>query len=133
MDIIEILFGFEGRIIRLPYIGYSIVSMLAMFAMFIASAPMLAASSSAFSLAIGFFTLTAGAGIGAWTTMALTAKRLHDLDWSGKHVISVYAVHLSASFAHTGSVLAVVCTTASIMIALWLAFWPGTDGPNHFG
>jgi uncharacterized membrane protein YhaH (DUF805 family) len=133
MDIIEILFGFEGRIGRLSYIGYSIVSMLTMFAMFIASAPMLAASSGAFSLVIGFLTLTVGAGIGAWTTMALMAKRLHDLEWSGKHVISIYAVQFGASFASAGSVLAVVCTVASIIAALWLAFWPGTDGPNHFG
>jgi uncharacterized membrane protein YhaH (DUF805 family) len=133
MDIIDILFRFEGRIGRFSYIGYSIISTLAMFAMFIAAAPMLGASSGAFSLVLGFLILTAGAGIGAWTTMALMAKRLHDLDCTGKHVITIYAAQCGASFAHPGSGLAIACLVVVIAAALWLALWPGTDGPNHFG
>ncbi len=84
---INTLFSFEGRLNRLAYCGYSLLSIVAVKAGAVAvgraaSADLIGGGTgqgSYASLLLRILTVT-----GSWVALALTTKRLHDMDRSGK-------------------------------------------------
>ncbi len=119
--ILKIL-GFSGRLGRLRYLVYSVVSMLAVgviasFAMGIIAAvgghpP--ATPDDEPTLAMFAFYLIAGLPILILSLM-FAMRRLHDMNLSGWFVLLMLIPFVSAIFS------------------LVLLFWPGTQGPNRFG
>lgn len=67
-----------------------------------------------------------------WVGSALTAKRLHDLDLSAKHLLWVVPVTLGSAFV-VKDPARIVATVASGSADLWLLFKRGTQGGNHYG
>jgi uncharacterized membrane protein YhaH (DUF805 family) len=131
-------FGLEGRLGRLAQIRILLALSLA-FAAGLLAVILLLRSASAEAQFAG---RSAGLFIAVlWANLAITVKRLHDLDRSGLHAIWVYASSagaLAASGAVRGqggalAALGGVLVLVAAGISLWLLLAPGTPGPNRFG
>lgn len=116
-----LLFSVEGRIGRLKYFGVNlalvivlnIISALVQLAV-LGQVAAWNPYSPVYEQALLINSLV-GMTFGLWSSIALAAKRLHDLDKSG-HVYWLILVPL-----------------ANILLLLYLLFAPGTRGPNRFG
>jgi uncharacterized membrane protein YhaH (DUF805 family) len=87
------LFGFQGRLGRLPYLGWSVAAMfllIAVVAFFLIVGIGLAGATSAYGagpkILGGLMALTSMV-VGAWTTLALSAKRIRDTGFAPLPVI----------------------------------------------
>ena len=137
MGVKQVLFGFEGRLPRLRWLGWS----CAVFA----------ATAVVWSLAffLGYALESQGNGIAmlaaglvagvwgivlVWTSLALNAKRLHDLGLSGWHLLWINGANVVAQFtAERVPVLAMLCGLAGLVVAAVFIFKKGTPGPNAYG
>lgn len=129
----SILFGFQGRIARLPYFGYALLAVLIWGILGGAGGVILAEQRDNGSVIVGAILLIAALGGLIWTGIALAVKRLHDMNMSGLHVLWIWGVNILASaLANAAPALAIICTVASFLIGLWLLFSPGTVGPNRY-
>jgi uncharacterized membrane protein YhaH (DUF805 family) len=136
MTLAQKLFSFRGRLNRAAYIGLTLLCAAAVgvgirIAIGIGASghgsrgPIIIAVSLAIPLMI----------VGYWAGAALCAKKLHDLNLSGAHVIWIYLFGIGASAI---TFLAPVWITvlfyiADVGILLWLWCTPGTNGPNCYG
>jgi uncharacterized membrane protein YhaH (DUF805 family) len=118
MSIIDLFFSFKGRIGRLAYFGSTMVLILievvgVLTLNFIPQK----LNSNSFSRVIPFiFNLGFGIlGIVTWSSLAITAKRLHDRDKSGWWIFTVF-------IPAVGPILAII----------ELLFMGGIDSPNRF-
>jgi uncharacterized membrane protein YhaH (DUF805 family) len=86
-----------------------------------------------------------------WVNLAVTAKRLHDRDWSGWWAVAVFAVNrlsylyyglffglaFGVDISTAAELLLVILAIALSLLQTWviieLFFLVGTDGPNRFG
>lgn len=139
MDVIRLLFGFEGRLNRTRYL----VVELAMLALWGVSAAASSWAPPALILIVAVPMI--------WINLAATAKRLHDRNRSGWWAIAVYAIK-RLTFLYYGAyfglsfgvdipvagelllvMIAVVLSLLQTWIVIELFFLIGTDGPNRFG
>jgi uncharacterized membrane protein YhaH (DUF805 family) len=134
----QTLFGFTGRIARLPYFGYSILVGILFIATMVAGGVMIAAVAGGQgrggAALLGLLVIACGFIAFLWAGVALMVKRLHDLGMSGLHAIWIYAVHMGGSLvAHQSPALAILLYLAAFCIALWLWFGPGQPAANEYG
>jgi uncharacterized membrane protein YhaH (DUF805 family) len=92
------------------------------------------ASTDVFSLTVGIALLAIAYFGFSWNGLALTAKRLHDMDMSAHHLWWIYGQWVvQAAFAKVAPVISILCVLASISVSLMLLFRRGTNGDNRFG
>lgn len=146
------LFGFDGRMNRAPYWGWSFLVMLLMMVPIIAIAvkvtldhpnvrpdelQRLTETALRWPLFATFLAAT-------WPLCAIVAKRLHDLDrptWLVAPVMLPSLLHSflqivlgPAAVAQGGlAVLSLAMTLLAFGFAIWLGFVRGSSGPNRFG
>jgi uncharacterized membrane protein YhaH (DUF805 family) len=113
---LEILFSFEGRIARLDYWLYSLIPFGIMTLGILILLPIDGKNRYAYNPSI--LTLLVFLiiwGIGIWISLAVQAKRWHDIDRSAWWI------------------LLNIIPYAGIIVFFILGFLPGTVGPNRFG
>ncbi len=138
MTLTQTLFGFRGRLPRLRWFVCS-------FALGVATA---AAWGGAFAVGYamerngseggGQFVAGLLAGLWGialvWVSLALNAKRLHDLGQSGWHLLWINAVNVVAQLTVSSApAVAMLCGLFGVAVMLVFLFRKGTSGPNAFG
>jgi uncharacterized membrane protein YhaH (DUF805 family) len=135
------LFSWSGRMGRLAYFGYTclLVAVLVVLGLIFLLPLRNAADGTGVAIAImvilGLMGLCGG--------FCLAAKRLHDLDMSAWHY--VWIVFVPAFFNGSGAAMkqlgmafpglltSLLGSLISLLVGLYLLFWPGTDGTNRYG
>ena len=64
---------------------------------------------------------------------SLIVRRLHDLGWSGYHIIWVGAAEVGSLALSYGSPKFVLLGLPLSAVGIWLLFWPGNAEANRFG
>lgn len=137
MSPLQILFSGYGRIGRLTYFGYSVLSLLVFFALTIAGFSNWGDGASPFAL-IGV-TIVVVALLGTmWTGIALSVKRLHDLGLSGAHLIWIYGIDIALQgVASNGEMsspgITLVLALLALGVKLCLLLAPGQPDQNAYG
>lgn len=127
------LFSFAGRARRAEFWGVQVA---------------VAVCSAIASRAVGTgptaeAVLLAMAVLGTWATVAVTVRRLHDLNRSGWWIVAYYlAIGLTGTFFILTEVvdelaglfmfLSMWSLATSIGLFVWIGFVKGTAGPNQF-
>jgi len=132
--VLQALFALEGRLGRLAYFGYSLLLGLVLAVLaFLLLLPVHNPQNNVNALIAVFAVVGV---IGTWCSISLGVKRLHDLNLSGWHY--AWMALVPAAMEAVGKVtnelaISAVAGLISLLIGLYLLFWPGTDGPNDFG
>jgi uncharacterized membrane protein YhaH (DUF805 family) len=135
------LFSWSGRMGRLAYFGYSLLlgAVLVVLGLVLLLPLRNAADSRGVMIAIVAVLVVMGI-LGGF---CLAAKRLHDLDMSALHY--VWIIFVPALLNGFGAAMqqlqmtlpALFCSLfgglISVVMGLFLLFWPGTEGPNRYG
>ena len=111
------IFSFSGRIGRIRYLGYSIgFGVLIQFINGLLTAGIIAAiGPGGLTDTVGIaFTITGPVAV-VFISMMFTAKRLHDVNWSGWFS------------------LLMLIPIVNLILGLGLVFTPGNDSENRFG
>jgi len=130
----EAWFFWSGRLGRLAYLGYSFL--LALILLGLAAILILPARNSPNLGTVLILAKVIVGAIGTWGGICLGVKRLHDLDHSGWHYAWMMLVPnaIAAVGSAVQSILIVLAgLVLSLGVAVYLVFWPGTDGQNRFG
>src|SRR4051794_36568115 len=134
------LFSWSGRLGRLAYFGYSflLIAVLVVLGLILLLPLRNAADGMGIAIAIGALLVL----IGLCGGFCLAAKRLHDLDMSAWHY--VWIIFVPAFFNGAGEAMkqlgmqlpglltSLVGSLISLLVGLYLLFWPGTDGTNRY-
>lgn len=131
MTLGQTLFGFDGRLPRLSYFMFMIASQFVAILTTVFASSIMAADETGLLLG-GVIAIIVFAG-SVWVSLALTVKRLHDMDFSGFFIvwIAVYNIGVAALLVAAPS-FGALAGLGSLFIGLWLQFGPGTAGPNKF-
>ena len=135
------LFSWGGRLGRLAYFGYSFLLTSVLVGLgFILLWP-LRNAEDAQGVTIAIVVILALMAI--MGGFCLAAKRLHDLDMSAWHYVwmsFVPGIFQGSGFALKqqgmtlpGLGMTLLGLLVSLVVGLFLLFWPGTDGTNQFG
>lgn len=129
----ETLFGLKGRIARLPYLGYSILAFITACALMMAAVGIsrpfdgVGAGLSLLVIVVAMLGLL-------WVNLALSVKRLHDMGYSGLHLIWIYLIQYgTGSIGAVDHTAGVVASLVSIGLGLWMLCAPGDVEDNRFG
>ena len=130
MDIVSLLFGFQGRINRAKYWIAVVIYMAAMV--------IVAALAMAAGMALVFFIVAVVVYIPMVISgIAVGIKRLHDRDKSGWWLLLFYLLPAVLSWAGVAIGLNFIFSLASLAVSIWaiveLGFLPGTAGANRYG
>jgi uncharacterized membrane protein YhaH (DUF805 family) len=129
MSFTEALFGFNGRLARLPFFGYCVL--LLFFCVLVgAGAPVIRAETREGGAVLGLVLLAILVGVIS-CGLALIIKRLHDMGLAGTHAIWVYGLNV-ASVALTPG-LSVLTDLAVAGVFLWLCLGAGQPRSNQYG
>ena len=130
-------FLFGGRLGRLGYVGGSVVSGLLISVLMMAVGRVFGRGGIAEGNETGAVTamlvLFAAAIL---VGLVLTVRRLHDLNMSGWHyawMVALPALLFGFAFGMHSRDLHAFGVGTELVIWLWVAFWPGTDGMNRYG
>lgn len=127
------LLGFEGRLNRLAYFGYTVLAAAFAIVAFLIAAAFVSFKSDLGNIVAGLGGIVVF-GLWVWSGFALLVKRLHDLDMAGTHAIWIYLLSFASGLVQQESpALAALLALAYVGVALWLLFAKGTTGPNRFG
>ena len=135
------LFSWSGRLGRLAYFGYSflLVAVLVVLGLIFLLPLRNAADGTGVAIAI----MVVLGLMGLFGGFCLAAKRLHDLDMSAWHY--VWIIFVPAFFNGSGAAMkqlgmtlpglltSLLGSLISLLVGLYLLFWPGTDGTNRCG
>ncbi len=142
MDLKSLLFSFRGRINRARYWWVAFIYIIA-WAILVGVMTFFAAfhdSPDTSMVTPAIFGIGAILGlIGTWSSFAVVAKRLHDLDMSAWWILPyVFGPAIISSIAsETSGIIFGILTIANLAICVWfivqLGFIRGTAGPNRFG
>ena len=130
------LFGFRGRLDRLSWLGWQVVSLLIGLVVAGVGGVMLAAGNTTHhaNTGVGLAVLVLGTIWLVWSSVALGAKRLHDMNLSGLHLVWICALVLApAVLAPWWWAAGAVCGLLGLAIGLGMACRPGDVGINRFG
>ena len=130
---VQALFNWDGRLSRLQYFGYSVLNTVSALIVGLILFGLLTLNNAAISLiaVIGLFLVV---GAYAYSNMAVTAKRLHDLGYGAINLLWIWLVGMAGSATEQGSpALSTVLSIVSIGIGLYLLFAPGNTGSNQYG
>ena len=135
------LFSWAGRLGRLAYFGYSLLLGVILGVLGLVLLLPLRNAEDGEGVAIAIVVVLAFMGI--LGGFCLAAKRLHDLDMSAWHYLWIIfapalfnglgAGLLQAGMKFPGLMSTIFGSMISLLMALFLLFWPGTDGANRFG
>jgi uncharacterized membrane protein YhaH (DUF805 family) len=131
---LEAWFILTGRIGRLAYFGYSIL--LVVILGVVALLLLMPTRNSPNGTTVAVVVLVVLGLVALYAGICLAVKRLHDLDLSGWHY--AWMALVPGLFNGIGSAthqlaFSIVGGTLSLGVAVYLLFWPGTDGMNRFG
>jgi uncharacterized membrane protein YhaH (DUF805 family) len=131
---LEAFFLLSGRLGRLAYFGYSLVFgvVLVVIALVLILPTRNSPNGPMVLIVVGIILGL----IALWGGIALSVKRLHDLDMSGWHYAwMVVLPGILNAIGNLGHMLAVSIVALVFSLAVWiyLQFWPGTDGMNRYG
>jgi len=131
----DILFSFKGRIGRLTYFGYSMLIWIILSIVGGIHKLVMASQSGIVGNALPWWvTFLTFQAVGYWCLYALQAKRLHDLGFSGLHLIWISAVWVGTMvMVWLSPVLAVIGGLFGLCVSLWLYLAPGQPEVNRFG
>jgi uncharacterized membrane protein YhaH (DUF805 family) len=144
MSLLELLFGFQGRINRLKYwLGFCtwvVIGVLVYFALKIVIAATSLNTGVVLFWGMGLLVLVPF----LVSSIAINLRRLHDRDKSGWWLLVFYLIPVAlAVFAQAAvngnpdSSVTKVAQYGTLAIQLWmiveLGFFPGTKGPNEYG
>lgn len=144
MNLIELLFVFQGRINRLKYwLGYCTWGVIGVLVYFALKIVIVAASLNAGTVlfwGLGLLVLIPF----IVSSIAINLRRLHDRDKSGWWLLVFYLIPVAlAVFAQAAvngnpdSSVTKVAQYGTLAIQFWmiveLGFLPGTKGPNAYG
>ena len=131
MSFSQKMFGFDGRIRRLPYFGFGILSCI-VGGVLVGTGIVL--MQVGFGFIPGIVVIIAAVAGMIWVSLALTVKRLHDMGLAGIHVIWFLLLNLAAGGARALSPgLGILLDVACFGVSLWLLFKRGDDGANQYG
>jgi uncharacterized membrane protein YhaH (DUF805 family) len=129
----QALVGFEGRLARLPYFGYSLLLMilgLVPVGIGISLSGGAAADASIVLMLAGPIVATCGA-------VGITIKRLHDMGMSGAHAFWISAIIFISIASDRSSQIdpgfALSMWVIECGIGLWLLLAPGQPEDNQYG
>jgi len=126
------MFGFHGRVARLPYFGYT--ALLAVVVVVLIGGGSLGFASGSAGAVLGGALFLAGFVAAVWSGLALTVKRLHDLGLSGVNAVWIVGLNVVGSAVGQASDgLGVAFDLASIAVGLWLLFARGQPQANDYG
>lgn len=132
MTLRQALFSFTGRIGRMAYFGYFFVLCIFM-AVFGAGAALVAKTGDGGAIVGGLMMIAMGIAY-LWAGMAITVKRLHDINLSGLYLIGFYGIAIAAfALTQVNATVSILLYVAQAMIGLYIVFAPGTQGSNRFG
>ena len=133
MTLAQTLFGFKGRIARLPYFGYSLLAACVSGVSMLAGVYGFSTDSGGGAI-LGGLLLLAGVVGSVWAGLALNIKRLQDMGLSGVNAIWIVGLSVVGSVAgQASSMIEIVCGLASIGVGLWILFTPGQPQANEYG
>ncbi|HWX46807.1 MAG TPA: DUF805 domain-containing protein [Roseomonas sp.] len=146
MRILQILFGFSGRMRRRGMLLYSLLAgalfwAALFFCAFIAGlvAMRQGVDPKGAGMLVGEVFTWATSPVVIWINAALVVKRLHDIGWSGWHAAwfipgSTVMPFYHQAVANTALALAMLVTAILVVgMALVLIFKAGEAGDNRFG
>jgi len=131
---LEAFIFLSGRLGRLAYFGYSILFALVLG--LIAAILILPTRNSPNGGTVLIVAVIIISVIAIWGGIALSVKRLHDLDMSGWHYVwMILAPGMLQGFGKVFEIpmLSIVGGLISLGVWIYLQFWPGTPGSNRFG
>lgn len=144
MNLLELLFGFQGRINRLRYwLGFCtwvVIGVLVYFALQVATVAAGLSGATLMFWGIGLLVLIPF----IVSSVAINLRRLHDRDKSGWWLLAFYVIPVAlAVFAQAAvnsnpdSSVTKAAQYGTLLIQLWmiveLGFMPGTKGGNQYG
>lgn len=130
------LFGFKGRLNRLSWLGWELVSLAIGLVLGASGAVVLAAGSRLrqANTELGAIVFALAAVWLIWSAVALGVKRLHDMNLSGHHLWWIYGIALlPGPFALLAWEAGFACGLLSLAVGLWMACRRGSEGSNRFG
>jgi uncharacterized membrane protein YhaH (DUF805 family) len=135
------LFSWSGRLGRLAYFGYSILLVTVLLVLGLVLLLPLRNASDGTGVGIAIAVILVLMAI--WGGFCLVAKRLHDLDVSAWHYAWIILVPALCDGSGTvlkqsgmtlpGLLTSLLGAVISLLVGVFLLFWPGTDGTNRFG
>lgn len=133
MDIRRTYVSFEGRLARLPYLAALMLLTLVSVTLTTTGVHLFHNYPGAAALVVAM-AMAAITGANVWATLALHAKRLHDMGYSGWHALWILAAPLAAPVAlamapPVGMTLLAVTAVAGFGLVLV----PGEPAANRYG
>jgi uncharacterized membrane protein YhaH (DUF805 family) len=135
MNIFEVLFSSQGRMGRLAFLGYSVLNILVMIALAIASAALWQGGAGPHAI-LGILIALAAIIAIMWSGIALTIKRLHDMNFTGLHVIWILGLEFASKGmgpATDSPALAALLSVITAAIGVGMLVVPGSPGENAYG
>ena len=125
-----VFFSFRGRLGRLAYLGYGLLALL-VSGVIMGIGGALAANNA---LLPSVILIGLGVVMMFWSSLAMSVKRLHDMDLSGHHLWWIYGISmLGGAVQQTSPALAILLGAANFGVGIWLLVKRGTNGDNRFG
>lgn len=123
-------FSFRGRLGRLAYFGYGLLALLV--------SGIVIGIGGAFAAGHATIPATILIGIGVvvllWSSLAISVKRLHDMDLPGIHLVWINTISsLSGALQWVSPALAIIFGAIYFGVAMWMLFKRGTNGDNRYG
>jgi uncharacterized membrane protein YhaH (DUF805 family) len=131
MSVWEILFGFQGRLARFPFFGYSMLLGFLLGGWSLLT-PALLATETVAGYVVGGALCLALVIASLWSGLAMYAKRLHDLGLGGVHLIWLYGSFAVGVLAWSEALM-IIASIVWFLASLWLLLWPGQAAANRFG
>jgi uncharacterized membrane protein YhaH (DUF805 family) len=125
----QTLFGFNGRIRRLTYLGYTVLY----YAVGLLLIYLSVAAGKSGSVAGEVILLVATTAGMIWVGLALTIKRLHDMALTGLHAIWIFLPNAAYGIRSLTPAQVKVLVFLNFGVIPWLAFTRGKDEPNLYG
>ncbi len=125
-------FSFHGRLARLPFFIRGIYLVIAAVVLFFVSVALFANGGRLWWW-LGLIEVIVCLSVLGVGSVSLIVRRLHDLGFSGYHVIWVGAAELGSTVLSYGPPVVMLLALPLAAVDLWLTFWPGMANANRFG
>jgi len=125
-------FSFHGRLARLPFFIRGIYLVIAAVVLFFVSVALFSNGGRIWWW-LGLIEVIVCLSVLGVGSVSLIVRRLHDLGFSGYHVIWVGAAELGSTVLSYGPPVLMLLALPLAAVDLWLTFWPGMASANRFG
>lgn len=132
---IQALFGWQGRFNRLQYFGYTILST-------VIALLLIAITSSLFNVSDTTISILSVPGLSlvifgyVYSSMAITAKRLHDLGYGAINVLWIWLLNIAGNEIdqlYPYPVIGIILSILVLAVSVYLLAAPGVIGSNKYG